>query len=407
VNPSPSPAADVRGSILTAACFVLTNIPASANAQSGLQLSSTDGFWRFDLRPSAEFVYWHTDAPAPGLLSFTGTDFFEPRISLRFNAAAGEKWLLHVLTQWDRGFDPGSREDGDFRVDEVFLRWRPFGDATLNLQAGKFATSFGNWLPRHGFWDDPFLTPPLPYDELLAVNDRSARNPSATTIATRATGKRAWLPMIWGPNYTSGVSVFGSSAHWDYALEAKNAAINSRPDSWNPGEENFSHPTITGRIGYRPDAAWAFGISGSHGTYLRKDAEITLAGNERRADFAYTIVGADARWSHHQFQVLGEIMASRAHTTVAGDLDALSYYVEGRWKVNSTLFLAARWAQIWNEDFFADGLSGPRSYDRQISRVTAAAGFRITREVLVKAEYSYSGGDANENAVALGLGFRF
>jgi hypothetical protein len=75
--------------------------------------------------------------------------------------------------------------------------------------------------------------------------------------------------------------------------------------------------------------------------------------------------------------------------------------------VNSSLFLAARWAQIWNEDFVADGPIRPRAYDRQISRITAAAGFRITRDVLVKLESSFSAGDAKENTVALGLGVRF
>lgn len=387
--------------------FASAVIAPLAVAQTGFRLSSADGFWRADVKPSIELGYWHSDTPTPGLLSFSGTDFFQPRLSLGFNAAAGDEWLLHVLTRWDRGFEVGSRRDGDFRVDEAFLRWRPMGDGKLNLQVGKFATCFGNWVPRHGFWDDPFLMPPLPYDNLLAVDDRTARNPTPASISKRATGKRAWLPMIWGPSYSTGVSMFGSNGRWDYAVEVKNASVASRPDSWSPWEENASHPSVTGRVGFRPDAAWAFGISASHGTYLRRDAEPTLVAGEHRGDFDHTVIGADVRWSHHQFQVLGELLASRSHTTIAGDLDALAYYLEGRWKLNSTTFIAARWAQEWNDDFSPAGKSAVRAYTREIWRATAAVGFRITENILMKTEYSYSGADAKENTLAAGVGLRF
>jgi hypothetical protein len=393
---------------IPALVFFLSAIGAPmASAQRGFEASSKDGFWRVGLQPVIELSYWHTDTPSPGLLSFGGTDFFQPRLSLGFSVAAGDHWLLHVLTRWDRGFEVGLRPDGDFRADEAFLRWRPLGDGRLNVQIGKFGTCFGNWVPRHAYWDDPFLMPPLPYDNLLAANDRTARSPSPATIANRVTRKRSWLPIIWGPSYATGVSVSGSAGRWDYAAEVKNASLPSRPDSWSPWEEDGSHPTVTGRVGYRPDAAWAFGVSASHGTYLRSDAEFTLLPGEERSDFSHTIVGGDVRWSHHQFQVLGEVMASRFATASAGNQDSLAYYLEGRWKVNSTIFLATRWAQQWNDDFVPAAGGGIRGYTRQIWRATAAAGFRVTENVLVKAEYSYNGADAKENVFALGFGLRF
>ena len=389
------------------AFFLAAAAAPMANAQDGFAWSSRDGFWRVNLKPTLELTYWHADTPSPGLLSFGGTDFFQPRLSLGFSVLAGDEWLLHVLTRWDRGFEAGSRQDGDFRVDEAFLRWRPLGDGRLNVEIGKFATCFGNWVARHGFWDDPFLMPPLPYDNLLATNDRNAQNPSSSTIANRTTRKRSWVPMIWGPSYSTGVSLSGSHGKWDYALEIKNADLSSRPDSWSPWEENGSHPTVTARVGYRPDTAWAFGLSASHGTYLRSDAESTLRVGDDRGDFDHTLLGADVRWSHHQFQVLGEVLASRSHTTVAGDLDAFAYYLEGRWKLNSTVSLAARWAQEWNDDFASAGKTAVRAYTREIWRATAAVGFRITKNVLIKTEYSYNGADAKENTFAIGVGFRF
>ena len=387
--------------------FATLAVAPSASAQNGIELASRDGFWRVGVRPTLELTYWHADTPLPGLIDFTGTDFFQPRLSLGFTVVAGDEWLLHILARWDRGFEVGAQPDGDFRLDEAFLRWRPLGDGRLNVTLGKFATCFGNWVPRHGFWDDPFLMPPLPYDSLLAVNNRNASSPSAAAVANRTTSKRSWVPMIWGPVYSTGVSLSGSTALWDYAAEVKNASLVTQPDGWNPTEENGSHPTFTGRIGYRPDAAWSFGLSASHGNYLRHDAEPTLPVGSERRDFTHSVIGADVRWSHHQFQVLGEVLASRSRTAVAGDLDAIAYYVEARWKVNSTLFVAARWAQQWNEDFASGAASSVRGYTREVWRATAAAGFRITENVLVKTEYSYHGGNAKENAFALGIGLKF
>lgn len=394
--------------ISTLTLFVAAAFAPLTVARAGFQISSPDGFWRAGVSPKLELSYWHSDTPTPGLLAFQGTHFFQPRLSVEYNLMAGEQWFLHALTNWDRGFEIGSRPPGDFRVDEVFLRWRPLGDGRLNFQIGKFATCFGNWVPRHEFWDDPFLMSPLPYNNLLAVNDRTAQNPTPKTIAKRATGKRAWLPMIWGPDYSTGVSVFGSNGKWDYAVEVKNANIASRPDSWSPWEENFSLPTVTGRVGYRPNAAWAFGLSGSHGsTYLRSDAESTLLPGESRSDFDSTILGLDLRWSHHQFQVYAEVMASRANTVIAGNLDAFAYYLEGRWKLNSRFFVAARWAQEWNDDFSPAGANAIRAYTREIWQATAAVGFKVTENILMKTEYSYTGADANANTVAVGIGLRY
>ena len=47
-----------------------------------------------------------------------------------------------------------------------------------------------------------------------------------------------------------------------------------------------------------------------------------------------------------------------------------------------------------------------RPYTREVWRATAAVGFRITQNVLIKTEYSYNGADAKENTFAIGVGFR-
>ena len=80
--------------------------------------------------------------------------------------------------------------------------------------------------------------------------------------------KRAWLPVIRGPAYTSGFSVSGVVRRIEYALEFKNASISSRPYVWDLDTRGFADPTWSGHVGFRPDAAWRLGASASHGPYL-------------------------------------------------------------------------------------------------------------------------------------------
>ena len=358
-----------------------------------------------------EAEVWHMETPPPGLVIFDEATYFQPRLVLSLDLMAGEKWFAHVETRWDRGFDAGARDDGDFRVDEAFLRWRPLGDPRLQIQAGKFATVFGNWVERHEFFDNPFLDAPLPYNRLLGINDRrtDARSASVAARRNQADNKTGWLPVIWGPSYATGASIFGSLGKFDYAMEVKNAALAARPDAWNPWQEYLDHPTVTGRLGWRPSAMWALGVSASRGSYLLDEAAPVLPSGSGRNDYPETLIGVDARWAWRQFQVWGEVIGARFETPHTGDLDALSYYVEGRWKVNPLLWFGARWGQQFFSDLESPG--GDVGWDRETWRAELALGLKVTRDILLKAQYSHThergGGVQGENAIGLGFGVRF
>ena len=104
-----------------------------------------------------------SEQPPPGL-NFSDDDvFFNPRLTLFADLHFGSHLAGFVQARLDRGFDPGSREDGDIRLDEYSLTWTPLDSPLINVRAGKFATVFGNWVPRHLAWDNPFITAPVPY----------------------------------------------------------------------------------------------------------------------------------------------------------------------------------------------------------------------------------------------------
>ena len=388
---------------MKAAAILLLSI-ASAGAQDGFALMPADSPYRVDVRPSLEAVVWSGDTPPPALLDFSSDTFFAPRFTLGMDAAAGEHWFLLATARYDRGFDAGEQPDGEVRLDEIMLRWRVWDDQRLNLQIGKFPTVFGAWPAGQDFFDDPFLLAPLPYSQIIGINTRNPAANTPTAIAARANGsapafstlsKNQWTSIIWGPAEATGASVFGATEHLDYALEIKNTALSAHPGSWS--EIDFNDPTVSARFGYRPDAAWALGVSASRGPWAEENGS---------DDFMQNTLGLDVRWAHHALIVSGEVVLSEFETPAAGDLRCASWFLQTRWKVSPGFWLAGRFGQI-----VADDAIGDVPWQPDVWRAELGSGWRLTPNLLLKAGYSYThadgGDDAGNHLLGTGIGWRF
>lgn len=398
--------------------LLFPGLASAALAQDGFQTASADGYFRFALRPSVEAVLWAGDLPAAALVDITDEPFLAPRLTLQLDAAAGDQFFLHATARWDRGFDAGNEPDGEFRFDELFLRYRPLGDERLALQAGKFPTVFGAWVQQHDFYDDPFLLAPLPYSQIIGVQERVPGALSPAAIAARAAGtalpisqlsKQNWASQLWGPVYATGISVSGSLEHFDYALEVKSSGLSSHADQWSEDAGDFSAPTLTARAGYRPDAAWAFGVSASRGSYLAAQAERLLPPGVDRSDLAQTTLGMDVRWAHHDWIVTGEVVASEYETLRAGDLRALGWFVSARWKAAPGFWLSGRFGQMFSNEVTTPA-GGTVPWTPDVWRAECAAGWRLNPHTLLKANYAYTHSDddrAGEHLFGMGLGVQW
>ncbi|MBK8035865.1 MAG: hypothetical protein IPK22_01835 [Verrucomicrobiaceae bacterium] len=381
---------------------------ARTSAQGLGAWSSTDGFYRLEMMPSVQTTFWAGDSPHPALVDAPDDVFLAPRLQLETSAALGSHLFLHANARWDRGFDTGNEPDGEVRVDELFARWRFFEDERLSLQVGKFPTVFGAWVAQHDFFDDPFLLPPLAYSQVIGIQSRDATAMTPQAMADRADGsapafanlsKQNWSSIIWGPSYASGLALSGSTSRWDYAFEVKNAALSSHSDAWSPQGEVFSRPTVSARAGFRPNAAWAFGLSGSHGNYL----------NEAVHDLDQTTLGLDSRWAHHHWMISGEVIATRFETASAGHLDALAWHLQARYKLAPGLWLAARGGQLLCNS--SNGPAGtPVRWSPDVWRVELALGWHLSPNILLKLDYSLTRTNgtfpAGEHLLGLGFGWR-
>ncbi|HEY3757330.1 MAG TPA: HAMP domain-containing sensor histidine kinase [Opitutaceae bacterium] len=365
-----------------------------------MDFSAPDANYRAQLSGLLDLEGYEFQDPAPGFLRSAEDSLFVPRLRLFLDAQAGSHLYAFAQYRVDTGFDPQSAHLRG-RLDEYALRF--IAGRHFNLQAGKFATIVGNWTPRHDSWTDPFITPPLPYDNLTGLWDAypaSSTNQLLSWAHVRPfvpfeldRGKLLRLPLIWGPSYATGVSAAGEVGDFTYAIEAKNADLSSRPEYWNVYENQLEDPSFSARLGYRPNEAWAFGLSASEGPYLNQDAAEYVAENNSFSQYREILFAQDAAYAHHHFQLWAEVFETRFEIPAVANADTLAYYVEAKQTFAPAWFAALR----WNQQIYGTVPNAGRqvSWGFDVWRADAAIGHRFNAHLQAKLQYSAQQGSAS------------
>jgi hypothetical protein len=329
---------------------------------------------------------YHFDSDPPGLIDTSREFLAVPRLTLMLDSQLGSKAYFFAQTRVDRGFDPG-----DFgwrhRFEEYAIRLTPDEDQRFSLQLGKASSVVGNWIPRHLSWDNPFINAPLPYESVTRVYDREAPHSPHQFLHGSPEAKYEYIPGIWGPVYTTGGSLAYKTGDFDFAAEIKNATLSSRPESWDGIETGFDHPSFAGRIGYRPDPRWNFGVSASSGPYFQPEAQSSLSSSDRYSNYQQTVVGQDIGFAWHHWQVWAEAYEMRFDVPNVGNADLLTYYIETKYRFTPRFFAALR----WNQQYFAtvpDGIGGYERWGETLWCAELALGFRLTAHAQLKLQYS-------------------
>ncbi len=337
-------------------------------------------------------------APTPGLLYAPDAPFINPRLTLDLDAQLGRHLYSFAQARADRGFDPGDNGK-HFRLDEYALRYTPRANAAFNFQVGKFATVIGNWIARHRSWENPFVTAPLPYENLTGLWNikpapetqtllKWAHIDPALFIGDETTEKPNRTPLLWGPVYATGASVFGRLGKFDYAAELKNVGPSAHPDTWAPHTGNpWRHPALAARLGWRPDARWNLGVSAATGPYLEPSAAPLLPPGRNLGDYRQLLLASDLSFAWRHFQLWAELYAVRFEIPGVADADTLSAYLEIRYKISPRLAAALR----LNQQLYAtlpDAQNRPRRWGRDTWRIDAAPTFRPTPHTQIKLQYS-------------------
>ena len=341
--------------------------------------------------------------PAPSLIYSDGHALFNPRLTLFLDVQAGSHVYLFAQSRVDRGFDPVP-DKPEIRLDEYALRFTASEDALLNLQIGKFASIIGTWNLRHGSWDNPFISPPLVYENVTGVWDSVAADSTRTLLrwahvkpneqSTVESDKDRRNPVVWGPSYTSGAAVFGSYQLIEYAVEIKNASLSSRPDNWDPSTSAWDHPTFNAHLGYNPSEKWKFGVSASSGTYLVPRAKATIPQAYGFNDYRQRVLAQDITYAWHHLQVWAECYECRFENPRVGNIDTLAYYIEAKYKFTPQLFGAIRWnQQVYGTVTEATGEN--TAWSHNLCRLDLAPTYRFTPNTQAKLQYSVQHAQSN------------
>ncbi len=374
-------------------CGLLALAPAAlraddllTRAQDALSFTAFDDEVRARFSGLLELEVYHIGHPAPGLLRTYSTNLFNPDLDLFFDAQIGPHVYLFAQADLGRGFDP-SDHGGRLLAEEYAVRITPWDSGILNVELGRFATKAGNWAARHDAWDNPFITAPLPYENVTRVSDHYAPFSSTTFAAARPGPKYSHNPVIWGPVYATGAAVTGRAGAFDYAAEVKNAAPSSRPEAWSATETGFDHPTITTRLGWRPDVSWNLGVSASEGPYFLPEAARTLPPGRGLGDYREEVLGQDISFAWHHWQLWAEVYEARFQVPRVGDANTVAWYVEAKYKFTAQLFGALR----WNQQLFGDvpnGAGGSTPWGGDVWRMDVAAGWRFSAATQLKVQWS-------------------
>lgn len=353
--------------------------------------------FRMRLSGTLDLEVYHFEQPAPGLINSKIDSLVNPRLTLFLDTQIGSHVYFFSQLRLDRHFDP-SDHGAQIRLDEYALRVTPWNDGRFTLQLGKFATVIGNWVPRHHSWENPFINAPLVYENVTAIKD--AIGPLTTQFEHELlTEKYEFNPVIWGPNYASGVSVSGKLGPFDYAAEMKNSALSSRPESWDATQIGFNYPSFNGRAGFRPNEAWNIGVSASDGAYFRPEAGRTLPRGRDIGDYREFVIGQDVSFAFRHLQVWAEFYEARFQVPRIGDADTFAYYLEAKYKFTPQFSGALR----WNQQFFStvdNRGRGNLPWGQDLGRIDMAAAYRFTTHTQLKVQYGFqhaTSGRRNDN----------
>jgi hypothetical protein len=351
-----------------------------------LTFSALQNDVRARLSGTLDLEEYNFPQPPPGLIKDAGHNLFNPRLSLFLDVQLGSGIYLFAQSRLDRGFDP-TDGNAQMRMDEYALRITPWNDGRFNLQIGKSATVTGNYVPRHLSWENPFVTAPLPYENAPPLPYGPAwanRNPTSS----HSVHNYQYTPLIWGPNYTSGASIFGHFGTFEYAAEIKNASLSSAPEVWDLTDRGLTHPTVSARLGYRPNETWNFGLSASEGPFLSDQAAPLLPAGDRLAEYKQFLLGQDASFAWRHWQIWAECYEARFEVPRLGNVDSVAYYLEAKYKFLPQLFGALRWNQQFYSNLPKVAIPAWENFGSDAWRIDAALAYRFTPRTQLKLQYS-------------------
>lgn len=288
----------------------------------------------------------------------------------------------------------------------LYLRVRPWSSKDFDIQVGRVPPTFGAFL-RHSYANDnPLIGYPLAYqylttlrpDALPASADELLKKRSSGWLVHYSVGDQtaeAGVPLVTAFNWDTGVQ-----AHGTVGIVSATAAITTGTVSHPLFKEDNNGRQLATRVELRPVMGLVAGTSFAHGAFVSQSAARDAVGTEANDhSYAQTAWGGDIEYSHGYYLIRAETIFSEWRLPAAAapplevpihePLSALSTSVEGRYKLQPRLYVAARFDRLMFSDVAgADGVSLP--WDAPVRRIEVGGGYSLQRNLVLKLSYQYN-----------------
>lgn len=338
----------------------------------------------------------------------------------------------------DREFGPTDRNV--LRPYALYVRVQPLKDRAFFVQAGRIPPVFGSFARQEYGAGNPLIGLPLAWHYPTVIRPDVVPLSVAELEANRGEGWYVRYPRA-SFNGAQGVPLT-SARRWDTGVQARigegrvegAVALTNGSLSKPLTEDDNGGKQLSGRLGLRPTAALAFGVSGAYGEFVGDAARSALPLAEQDVRYRQRAVGVDGEVSRGRGLLRGEFILSRWQTPfVSGEptraLGAWTAWLEARWQVSPRWTAALRGERLQfstlREQITPGGPTYPDdpyapaqtmgddevSWDAPVTRAELGLRYRVRRNVQVKAAWQYdwrAGGRVQrEGNVALQLGYWF
>jgi hypothetical protein len=196
---------------------------------------------------------------------------------------------------------------------------------------------------------------------------------------------------------------------FDYRAGVLSAAPSSRPEMWGFDGDQFGRPSIVAAAGYRVIPALRANVYFSHGSYMDELTQGTLPAGTDLDEYTQRLLGGELVFALGQTSLRAEAYHGRWRVpNLPEDPTDVSYSIEGTVKLSAGMFAAARYGGItYNE--MGDGASASK-WDHDIRRLQIGAGYRLLRNVEIRAEQLFSrtsGSDPRDDLFSIQLWWEF
>jgi len=291
----------------------------------------------------------------------------------------------------------GRADNGDgVTLAALYLRLRPWRERPLDLQVGRIPPVFGTY-PRRGYGsDNPLVGSPLVYQYLTSLRPDALPASADDLLAMRGrgwlthypVGSNEWdrgLPVIAGDRWDTGAEMRIGAEPVSLSVAVTQGVLSDpRVRDDNGGKQ------VSARVEVKPTIGLVLGASGARGRYLSREATrgVTLVGvaGPSRQD----ALGLDAEYSRGYWLLRAEGVASRWDVPVlraplAGTVRAWGGYLEARYKIRPGLYAAVRGDRLAFSRLASGLYATPTSWDAPVTRLEAAAGYSLRRNLTFKA----------------------